>query len=183
MSKTQQYFILIPLSLLVIITVLAVLGANLGYFGNEAIESTLAKWGPAGALAQIIGLYIFIGKAIFSKKRAVKYSILIAPPIKLQNLDILDIDWDNNECWAVVSNLQERIKLVPSMVGSTFRVHLPKKIISFISKNSDEPIELRLKDRKGNEWAVKPFFLYENLQNLTILEDLDKIIKDYGEEQ
>jgi hypothetical protein len=59
-----QYIILPTLAALVVVTVLAILGANLGFFPG-AQESQLAKWGPAGALGEIILLFFDCGKDHF----------------------------------------------------------------------------------------------------------------------
>ena len=181
-----HYVILMPLSFLVIITVLAIPSANLGLFGKDAGESTLAKWGPAGALAEIIGLYVFVARIIFAGRKSIRYSLLIASPKSMPNLDIGKIEWDEGECYIINSKLKdekERVRLLPSLVGPTLRVHIPQHIIDIIFRNREEPIELKLRDRKGNSWEVKPFYLFENVQNLSLLEDPHKIIQDYGEEQ
>jgi hypothetical protein len=72
-----QYLVLIVLTLLVVLTVLAVLAAGLGYFPNA--KDSLTKWGPAGALVQIIALFVFVTKSLFSKAGA-RVSLLLGPP-------------------------------------------------------------------------------------------------------
>lgn len=71
---------------------------------------------------------------------------------------------------------------VPALGGNTLRVHLPDKVIDILNDNFEEPIELTLKDKKGNEWTVKPFYLFENIQRLCISGDENRIIEDYGDD-
>jgi len=113
-------------------------------------------------------------------QREPKYSLYVGPPEELQNLDITLISWDD-QCFLVshTLNLKEKITLVRSRVGPSFRVEIPPKVVK---KVKDEAVTLELKDRKGNRWEVDYFYLYENLLPLSLVESKEQIIQDYGGE-
>jgi len=111
--------------------------------------------------------------------RTLKFSLLVGPPEEMKDLDITVIEWDDGECFIVGNNLKEQITLVPSRVGPSFRVQIPRQLIDNLEP--DYPLELLLRDKKGHRWRVKRFFMYENLLPLSSLDDLKIIIRDYGE--
>ena len=112
-------------------------------------------------------------------QKETRYSLLIGPPENLRSFDITLINWDNDACFLVCGGSKEKIGLVRSRVGPTFRVNIPYKLLE---KAREEAIALDLKDRKGNRWEVRSFYLYENLLPLSLVESIEKIIHDYGEE-
>ncbi|PYX71223.1 MAG: hypothetical protein DMG72_17405 [Acidobacteria bacterium] len=177
-----QYIILLTLSALVVVTVLAILGANLGFFPG-AQQSQLAKWGPAGALAEIIALFSFVAKIIFGKQPG-RFSLLIGPPetpSNLRDFDITLIEWVQENCFVLYGqNSREKVRVVPSRIGRGFRVQFPAGLVEKI--NPEEAMELQLKDRKGNQWNVKPFLPFENVMPLSVVEPIEKIVRDYGDE-
>jgi hypothetical protein len=111
-------------------------------------------------------------------RRESKYSLLIGPPEDLKNLDITLISWDE-QCFLVAHtlDLKEKITLVPSRLGPTFRVEIPSKVVK---KVKDEAVSLDLKDTNGNRWKVGAFYLFENLLYLSLAEGKEKITQDYG---
>jgi hypothetical protein len=169
-----QYLVLVALTALVVLTVLAVLGAGLGLF-PEAKES-LTKWGPVGALAEIIALFSFVTKALFSR---VGLALLLGPPRELPDFDITRIEWAEEDCVVRAGEKRERVKLVPARAGGSFRVQLPHGFLDTV--DGQQAIELSLKDAKGNRWSVRPFFPLENMVPLFLVESEEKIIADYGE--
>lgn len=182
MSRAH-YIILLTLSGLVILTVLAILGANLGFFPG-AETSSLAKWGPAGALAEIIALYVFVGKAVFGTRPSGKPSLVIGPPERpasIRDFDIRRIQWAHDKCFVVYGENKRRpIKLVRHRTGDGFRVLLPDGLLEAIG--NEDVLELELKDTKGNRWYVEPFLPNENLLRLSVGEDVKKIIAEYAVE-
>jgi hypothetical protein len=109
-----------------------------------------------------------------------KFSLIIAPPEdKLRNLDITKINWDSEQCFLVCPPLREKISLVNARVGPTFRVEIGQRILDRVI---DQPVRLELRDRKGNAWEVKSFYLFENPVHLSS-NDPDKIERDYGGEE
>jgi hypothetical protein len=107
-------------------------------------------------------------------------SILIGPPENLPNFDISRIDWKFTECFLLAANRRHTIKLVPSRIGSSYRVQLDGDVQKLIKPN--ESIEMELKDQKGNRWMVKSFFPLETLVPLTAVEKKEKLIADYSDE-
>lgn len=177
-----HYIILLTLSGLVILTVLAILSANLGYPAG-AEHSQLARWGPAGALAEIIALFAFVAKTIFGKPSG-KPSLVIGPPERPANMrefDISRIRWLPDECFVVYGqNKRKRIKLVRHRVGQGFRVLLPDGLLETIG--NEDVLELELKDAKGNRWYVEPFLPNENVLRLSVGEDVNKLVAEYAGE-
>lgn len=130
----------------------------------------------------VAGIAIWRPSALSGKEqqsKETKYSLLIGPPERLPNLDITLINWDNDGCFLISGNLREPIRLVPSRKGPTFSVNAPPKVLN---KVKDEALALELKDRKGNRWEVRSFYLYENLLPLSLVESKEKIIQDYSQE-
>jgi hypothetical protein len=172
-----QYLVLIALTVLVVLTVLAVLAAGLGLF--PAAKESLTKWGPVGALGQIIALFIFVTKILFSKQDGRRVSLLLGPPTEFPDLDITRILWSDEECLVRAGKRRQRVTLVPARAGGSFRIQMPNGFLE--SVDSQQPIELLLKDAKGNRWCVRPFFPSENMVPLFLLETEEKIIADYGD--
>jgi hypothetical protein len=179
-----QYVILLTLAALVILTVLAILSANLGLFGIDAQKSQLARWGPAGALAEIIALFSFVAKLIFGKQGG-KFALLLGPPEvpdSMKNFDITRIHWAQKDCFVLYGQRsRERVKIVPSRIGRGFRVQFPEGLSSRI--NPEEALELQLLDSKGNQWYVKPFLPFENVMPLSVVASLEKLASDYGDDE
>jgi hypothetical protein len=178
-----QYIILLTLSGLVVVTVLAILAANLGLVGSAAQTSQLAKWGPAGALAEIIALFSFVAKIIFGKQ-AGKFTLLIGPPEippQMRSFDISRIHWMQESCFVLYGeNSRARVKVVPSRIGRGFRIQFPEGLVDKI--NPEEALELELQDNKGNRWRVSPFLPFENVMPLTVVSPLEKLAGDYGDD-
>jgi hypothetical protein len=107
------------------------------------------------------------------------YSLFVSFPTV--NLNVADIEWDNDHCFVIGQGAawQEKIALVPSQVGPVFEVKLGRDILE---KVSDQAVELRLRDKKGNDWKVKSFYLFQNTRP-AIPEAPQKILQDYGDEQ
>ena len=130
----------------------------------------------------VTGIAIWRPSALGGKERQpkeTKYSLSIGPPENLRNLDITLIKWDDDACFLVCGDLKEKISLVRARVGPSCRVNIPPKVLE---KVKEEPVALDLKDKKGNRWEVRSFYLYENLIPLSLVESTAKIIDDYGEE-
>ena len=88
MNRFHKNIIFVLLSLIVLIVV-AVIAANLGYFGQEAIQSRFAEWGLGAALAAIIGLFSYLIKMVFKSdlEREIvsrAYSLTIVSAGKIQ---------------------------------------------------------------------------------------------------
>jgi hypothetical protein len=172
-----QYLVLVVLTLLVVLTVLAVLAAGLGFF--PAAKDSLTKWGPAGALAQIIALFVFVTKSLFSKPTGSRVSLLLGPPKELPDFDVTRIQWEEENCIVRSGRSKKRVTLVPARAGGSFHIQLPR---GFLENMEDgQTMELSLKDVRGNRWTVRPFFPSENMVPLFLLESEEKIIADYGD--
>lgn len=117
---------------------------------------------------------------------AVNYSLYIGPPEKIKDINVKslmrDIEWDNENCYLVNNalGLREKISLMPSISSESFEVEIERKIAERIR---NRPVELDLKDKKGNSWKVRAFYLFRSLQPLLPVESPEKIAADYGEDE
>ena len=125
------------------------------------------------------GRGILLGQAT-DEFSADQFTIYIGPPDDLRNLDVTRIEWDDAECFVQAGNVRELVKLVPSRQGGSFTVELGEKARTQIQKN--QSMEFTLKDRKGNKWSVRPFYLLETLVHLHTGENRRKVIEDYSEQ-
>ena len=175
-----QYVVLLALTVLVVLTVLAVLGAGLGLFPSA--KDSLTKWGPVGALAEIIALFGFVKKTLFSKQdgHGNRLSLLLGPPTEFPDLDITRIQWSDEDCIVRAGKKRQRVALVPARAGGSFRIQLPNGFLESI--DGQQPIEFLLKDTKGNRWCIRPFFPSENMVPLFLIESEEKIIADYRDQ-
>jgi hypothetical protein len=107
-------------------------------------------------------------------------SLLVGPPKNLANLDITRIRWDPEHCFVVGERFQEKIALVPSRVGPTFKVHFKDALLSKVA--ASQIVGFELMDMRGNRWTVREFYVFENVVPLEMGEPLEKIVADYGEE-
>jgi hypothetical protein len=107
-----------------------------------------------------------------------RFELLVGGPEEMPDLDIMSVEWDDDECFMIGSDLKEHVKLVPARIGPSFHVHIPEHVFHKLQQNS--PVELRLKDSKGHTWKVKSFFIFQNFLRLSLGEDPSTILKEYG---
>ncbi len=167
---------------LAILIVQALLGIIIGISGIDQERRVQLIWGMLGVIAFLILLVAFLAyyRPDSLNPRGRQLSLLIGPPEKLPNLDITLVDWDLNNCFVQTPHINASVSLVPSRVGPSFRVQFPP---SFLDRLGDQDwLELDLKDKIGNRWKVRRFFVFENLLPLTLVEAIEKIRSDYGSE-
>ena len=178
--NSAQKAILYLLSGLVCITVLAVLGANVGMFGDNKIVANFAQWGLGAVLAEIVGLFVLIVRSNVFSSAATPYTLVISGANKLENFDITQIRWDESQCFVKFGEEAEKVQPVLSTVGPALEVRLSPQIVTKI--RTDEPIELSLADIKGLIWEVRPFFLYQSQLKLSPSANRSDIIAAYGDD-
>jgi hypothetical protein len=171
---------------LVVLIVEAILGIVSGFTGGP--DRTFIV---RGMIILIFALVVIVSALAYFRPEALrgsreqtpntKYSLLIGPPESMPQLDITLIEWDDDQCYLISNKLRENVALVPSRVGPSYRVQISENILKKISV--DEAVFLELKDKKGNQWKVKRFYLFENLLPLSAVESREKIIQDYGEDE
>jgi hypothetical protein len=112
------------------------------------------------------------------------YSLYVGAPPSVKNINVQslmrNIEWDADECYLVCDALREKVALRPSIGGPTFEVEIRREIVERVK---NRPVQLDLKDKKGNVWKVKTFYLFRSLQPLSLGETPDKIERDYGDEE
>jgi hypothetical protein len=127
----------------------------------------------------IVGVLAYLGKGLGQNDFSGRLSLLVLPPEDMPELDVAAIDWNDAECFILSDKMKEPITLVPSRVGPSFRVEIPRQIIRKLELA--HPVELQLKDKRGYRWRVKRFFVLENLVHLSCLDDREKVVRDYRE--
>jgi len=155
--------------------------------GSQGADADRLTWAMLGLLVFMVlivaSIAIFRPEALGGTRPSIKSksSLLITGPESLPTLDITNIEWDDDQCFLVANKLRAGITVVPARVGPAFRVEIPSDILGRLSL--EFPVSLDLRDRKGNRWKVRPFFLSENWLRLTVVENIAKIVEDYSEEQ
>jgi hypothetical protein len=179
MVTATQKNLLIFLCVIIFLTVVAVLSANLGFPNESGTTQSFAKWGLAAVLAEIVGLFVFVAKGIFQPKIGA-YSLVISMPQDLEGLDISQIIWDIKNCFLalLLPNSEEKLLIQPvlSDKGKSWEIKLPGALYDKVSETT--PITLLLNDIKGNKWE-KSFYLFQRPLDLQPL-DKQKIKADYG---
>lgn len=171
MSDTRQY-LLAFLCLLILLTVLAVLAANMGWLDGTPQVEAFAKWGLGVVLAEIMALFVFVTRNVF---RQPTYSLMLSAPTDLPGLDVMRISWDRDKCF--VSYGDKKVNVKPAFEGVNFEIRLPPKIIDKITDT--DAVEVELVDKKGNRWVTQSVFLFRRTMSLIYLESRETIIKSY----
>jgi hypothetical protein len=155
----DKQILLITVTVLTVLTVIAVLLSNLLDWGSD----TFKKFGLGGVLAEIISLFVLL---VRNSIRPKQINIYLTIPENLQQA-ISDINWDHGNCFVVVGDKKEKIRLVKTGVGPGFQVFFSEELSGKISES--DIIEFELKDEKSNKWRVGPFYLYERTRILEYL--------------
>jgi hypothetical protein len=114
--------------------------------------------------------------------RSHSYLLLIGPPEAWRELDLSRVEWIPEDCVVTYGEANsERIRVVPSGIGPSFQVILPDGIFDRVE--ATQTLELRLRDSKGNDWRVQPFFPFRKLLPVTPLAPRAKLIADYGDDE
>jgi hypothetical protein len=158
LNPSQKTFLVNGMMILLFIAVLAV--ALIAYFRPHVLENI-------GSQPKRIG--------------APRYSLVLTAPDRLPNLDVTLIDWDNENCFLVDGTRKIPVTPVPSRIGPSFQINVPPRLLDQLPEG--ESFELALRDQKGNRWRVKRFYFFETVLPLSLGEEVQKIMEDYGEEQ
>ena len=97
------------------------------------------------------------------------YTILVGPPMKVENVDMSRVEWDNNNCYIRGHDFEKSISLEPSRVGTSFEIRLRNPILKELLERRIR-FALDIKDKKGNNWksakiSLNENFVYLNLSN------------------
>lgn len=176
MTATQRN-LLIFLCTIVFLTVVAVLLANLGIPYENETTQTFAKWGLSAVLVEIVGLFVFVARGIFGHKIK-SYSLVITAPGDLPGLDIARVSWDGKKCFLLFKEERYPIQPTLSQVGPALEIRLPGVVYEKVDEN--DSLELILTDASGNQWEVRPFYLFQRPLTLSTLSDRQTIMAAYG---
>jgi hypothetical protein len=167
---------------LAVLVIEVVLGGLSAITGNG--DRSLLIWGMLillGALILVVAfLAYFKPEVVQNRLPETPYSLLIAAPTELESLNVSTIDWNNEECFLVGVELRESVRLVPSQVGPTLRVHIPAPLARRLSPK--EPYHLELVDEHGLRWRVAPFYFFESLRYLSLVDTKERILEIYGDD-
>jgi len=160
MTKNLQFIV----GAVTVLTAIAVLACNVfpDYFTNT---KEFAKWGLGAVLVEIIALFVLLVKNS-AKEKKIRINLSYTEEFKAV-YTINKANWNEQQCFARVGDVTEKIEPVPSQTGAAFTVQLPDKIINKIEESST--ITLELADLKGNQWRAGPFFFYERTIPLEIV--------------
>src|SRR6266481_4597735 len=158
LDSSQKTLLLIGMMILLFAAVLTV--GVIAYFSPHVFESMGTQPKSAGSP---------------------RYSLVLTAPARLPTLDVTLIDWDSDNCFLVNGTAKIPVAPVPSRIGPSFQISVPPKVLDQLPDG--ESFELALRDQKGNRWRVKRFYLFETVLPLSLGEDVQKIMNDYGEEQ
>ena len=112
------------------------------------------------------------------KDQGREVSVYITGPREMPNFNVTRIRWDNTQCWLIGDNLRENIRLVPARIGQAFRIDRAGDLLARFGGVSG--LELQLTDSKGNRWEVCPFDPLEIVFQLSVVEPVEKLARDYG---
>jgi len=173
---TIQKVILSVLVIVVLGTVAAVLATNVGWVANKdpTIAKNFATWGSGSVLAEIVALFILIGRKAFNLNSRVSFQI--TPASDFPTLNPGRIRWKEASCFVKTDRLQAPVKLIVSQIGQTWSVHIPPRVIEKIADT--DWIEFRFEDDRGNTWAAGPILKNEYVIPLQTL-DAEKVRQAY----
>ena len=181
MVTATQRNLLVFLCIIIFLTVIAVLAANLGFPNESATTQSFAKWGLGAVLVEIVGLFVFVAKGIFQRK-ANAYSLVVGMPKELASLDVSQIAWDQKNCFLVLltTKEEERFRIIPvagALAPNSWEIKLPSTLSEKITET--DPVYLLLTDSFGNRWEVGSFYLFQRSLSLKAPDKL-KLKADYG---
>ena len=110
MSKAQRN-LLIFLCVLIFLTVVAVLLANFGIPWESSTTQSFAKWGQTVVLAEIIGLFLIVGRSVFTQKIR-SYSIILTAHKDLPEPILSRVSWDKEKCFVEYDD--KKLKINPA---------------------------------------------------------------------
>ncbi len=162
----MQNYLLIFLCVLVFLTVLSVLWANLANPSSETGLAWFARWGAGFVLVEIIGLFALVSKYIMTKDGEQEISLFIFPKEPFVSLNPI---WDVQSCRISGDNGELVITGLTHGTGGTLEVPLSVSQCSQISDG--KPLLIKVKDNKGIEWSSS--FHLSRLQS-RVLPDIEK---------
>ena len=129
-------------------TVIGVVGANLGFFGEVGQASPIALWGLAPVVAEVVGATIMAFKWLLSPYR-------VSVVLDFTPMDSGLVDLNADKC---TYEIREDGKLVEKgyiTVASTrggWECTLP------LTVKPKQVVSLSLREKNGEQWDVKPFY-------------------------
>ena len=173
MTRTQN-FLLIFLCGLVLLTLLAVLWANLQ---NPEIGTALAwfaRWGAGVVIAEIIGLFVFVAKGVMAGNGQRDVSLFVYPDPRWEALGPV---WDRNSCR--ITGNKGNLSVTPVEHGGSGTLEIPLSAEECKSLDDRKTLVVSVKDNKGIEWSSS-FHLSRLQTRIVPDEEEQKVLSLYG---
>jgi hypothetical protein len=147
---TERSVVLTVFLALFAFTVVCVIGANVGWFGQAAITSALATWGLAAVIGELVAGTVYMAKSYYPQNR-MKISLDFMP------LDSGAVDLDADNCKFEIredGNFVSSGKVAVAFTKGGWECALPANL------TPDQVVTLKLCERQGKKWEVKSFYPY-----------------------
>ncbi len=138
-------------------------------------------------LVVIVALLVYSGRVddliksrSDSNSKRSRYELLVGPPEDMSESLLANIEWDEAGCFIICAKIKEQVTLVPSMTGPSFRVEIAPDVLTRLPNQGS--MELLLKDKKGFQWKVRRFFIFEKLLQLSWPEGRASVLQAYAED-
>ena len=149
-KKSTVYVLLV----IVLLTSVAALAANLGVFGLDP-NSNFAKVSLTAILVEIVGAFVYLAKQAYSGS-PMTISAMIKFPDTIDQSHLSNMQWDHSKCVYEIRDRQAQIESqgqVTVVLGSGgWECKLPNV------NGLDDSIELRIVENNGKVWEVPSFY-------------------------
>lgn len=110
------------------------------------------------------------------------YFLVITMPPELSGLQIERVRWRRGDCTVEYGGISEPVQVIPSGVGPSLQVIFPERFFERVRPT--QSLSLALKDQKGIEWRVEPFFPFRKQLMLEPVASKADIVSAYdGDEE
>lgn len=143
---------------LTVATVIAVLLASIGIFGDSEIVKNFASWGSGAVLAEIVGTTILAYKTVMNVKSHLPKVIIDFP------ISPSEVRLDSDRCTYKINIRGKKPlsgKANPAFGKGGWEINIPQDVTS-----EYDTIELTLVERSGKKWTTTPFYPYITKQEV-----------------
>jgi len=148
---TQQFMVLIVFLILTAVIAVAVVLANLGFFGESELVSSFASWGLVEVLAVIIVTTVGITKGLFTRAQP----LVVVVEFPVQGQESIQIKSGRYELLDIYSKVEVQGKLIPIPSGQGWEFTIPPE------GWKSYYFALYLEEQGGKQWAVGPEKTFE----------------------
>jgi hypothetical protein len=110
------------------------------------------------------------------------YLLVITMPPEFSGLQIERVRWRQEDCVVEYGGRAEPVQVVPSGIGPSLQVIFPERFFERVRET--HTLSLSLKDDKGIEWRVEPFFPFRKQLMLKPVSSRGDVVAAYeGDEE